>query len=127
MRRQNHSRSRERAYTIETERLTSKAVIMSVGKFVVDKDGMSAVLVLKTALHAFDLIFWDLKTRPAIPLEAGRFAEAAEAGDKATRRHGEAVASIVGALDGDGKSVREEEETAGAGRSVGTNSSGHCA
>jgi hypothetical protein len=98
---------------------------MSVGQFIVDEYRMSVVLVFQAALHAVDLVFRNLKARPAIPLEAGRFAEAAEASDKATRRHGEAVAAIVGALDGDGQSVREEEETARVGLSVGTNSSGH--
>lgn len=106
--------------------LTSEAVVVSVCQLIVDEDGMGAILILEASLHAFDFVLRHLETRPAVPLEAGRFAQAAETGDKATGRHGEAIAAIVGALDGDGQTVRQQEEAARIGLSVGADSSGHC-
>lgn len=78
---------------------------MPVGELIVDKDWVRAVLVLQTLLHAIYFVDWNFQSRPPVPLKAGRFAEATEAGDKATRRHGECVAAIVGPLDSDGQSV----------------------
>lgn len=91
---------------------TGEAVVMAVGKFVVDEDGVRAVLVLEALLHVLYLVLWHLEARPAVPLEACRLAEAAETGDETARGHGKGVATIVGALDGDGQSVGEQQQAA---------------
>lgn len=94
---------------------TGEAIVVLVCEFVVNEDGVSVVLGLQTLLHAGDLVVGDLETRPAVPLEAGGFRQTAEAGDEATRGHGEGIAAIIGTLNGDGQSVGEEQEAPGRG------------
>lgn len=93
---------------------TRKSVIVAIGKLVVDKDGVGVIFVLETLSHTVQLILGHLEAGPAIPLEASRLAQARQASDQAPRRHGEAVATIFGTLDGDGETVGEEEQAAGA-------------
>jgi len=57
-------------------------------------------------------------------LEARSLGQAAETSDKTTRRHGEGVLSIFGALDGDGKSVRNQQEAA-SGAALVVDNAGH--
>lgn len=85
---------------------------MSIGELVVDKYWVRAVFVLQALLHVGDFVVRDFETRPSVPLEASGLAEAAKAGDQAAGGHGECVAAVIGALDGDGETVREEEEPA---------------
>jgi hypothetical protein len=61
---------------------------MSVGKLIVDKNRVRAVLVFQSLLHTLDFVVGDLETWPTIPLEAGGFAETTETRDKTSRRHG---------------------------------------
>lgn len=106
-------------------RLTRESVVVAIRKLVIDEDGMSAVLVLEALPHAVDLVLRDLEAGPAIPLEAGGLAQAAQASDKATRRHGKAVAAILGALDGDGQAVGEEQQAARDGLVAFVDGAGH--
>lgn len=91
---------------------------MLICQLIINEDWVRAILVLETLLHAIDLVLGNLETRPAVPLEGRRLGEAAEAGDETAGRHGEGVAAIIGALDGDGEAVGEEEETAWGGLAV---------
>src|SRR4051794_39066387 len=102
---------------------TGEAVVMSIGKFIIDEHGMGTILLLETALHAIDLVFGNLEPRPSIPLKASGFAEAAEASYEATRRHGETITAIFGALDCDRQTVGEKKQAAGNGLVVGAR---HC-
>lgn len=97
--------------------LTGKAVVVSVGEFVFDKNRHGAVLVQESLAHGLLFGLWHFETGPPVPLELCGFGEAAEAGDEAARRHGEAVLAIFGALDGDGQAIGDEEQaTARGGR-----------
>lgn len=81
---------------------TGKAIVVSVGELVVDEDRVGPVLDAQALLHACGLSLGDLQTWPAVPLERGRLGESAKAGDEAAGGHGEGVAPIVGAFNGDG-------------------------
>ena len=97
---------------------TRKPVVVSVGGLVVDKDGVRAIFVLETLLHSIDFVRRHFESRPAIPLEARRFAKTTETSDEAARRHGEGVGAIVASLDGDGQSVGQKQQAAGSGLCV---------
>lgn len=47
---------------------------MSVGKLVIDKDRVGAVLILKAFLDAIYFILWNFQAGPAVPLETRRLA-----------------------------------------------------
>jgi len=85
---------------------------MPVGKVIVKHDRDRIVFLLQPALQCGDLILRDLKTWPAVPLKGSRLGQAAQAADQAARGHREVVFAIIGALDGDGEAVGDEEELA---------------
>jgi len=85
---------------------------VAIGQLVVNKHRDGIVLGLQPLPHRPGLGLWDLESGPAVPLEARRFGQAAQAGDEATRGHGEGVLAIVGALDGDGQAIGYQEKTA---------------
>ena len=60
---------------------------MSIGKFIIDKDGDGVVLVLEPLGENTNLMFGHLQPRPTVPLESGGFGQTTQAGNKATRRH----------------------------------------
>lgn len=71
--------------SLERIQHTREAIVVAVGEIIVYEDRMSTILVLEAVAHAIDFCFWDLETRPAIPLEACSLRESAEAGDEAAR------------------------------------------
>lgn len=91
---------------------------MSIRELIIDENGMRIVLILQPLDDGPSLGIGDFKARPAVPLKARGLREPAQAGDEASRGHGEAVITIVGPLDGDGQPIRDEEETAGRRRLV---------
>jgi hypothetical protein len=49
--------------------LTGETVVVAIGQFVGDENWSGIVLVLQTAREAINLVFGNLETWPAIPLE----------------------------------------------------------
>ena len=99
---------------------------MPICQLIVDKNRMGAIIILETLLHGLQLVLGHLQAGPAVPLEAGGLAKTAQASDEAAGRHREVVGAIFGALDGDGKTVGEEEQAAGSGLAVLFDDAGHC-
>lgn len=79
---------------------TGEAIVVLVGEIVVNKDRVSIALLLQTVLDEIDLALWNLQTGPTVPFVGHGLGQAAQTSDQATRRHGEVVLAIVGALDG---------------------------
>lgn len=100
---------------------------MSVGKLVVDKHWMGAVFVLETLPHVLYFVIWHFQAWPAIPLEASRLAKATQPSHEAARGHGKGVAAIVGAFDGDGQTVGEQQQASWCGRRLAVGRSRHFA
>lgn len=75
--------------------LTGEAVVVAVGQVVVEHDGNRVEVVLKLLPQVANLVLWDLKTGPAIPLESGRFGETAQAADESSGGHAEIVLALV--------------------------------
>lgn len=98
---------------------TCETIVVAVCDLVVDEDWVRTILIVETLRHVLNLILGDLEARPSVPLEIGGLAEATEASDKTARGHGEAVFAIFGALDGDGKTVGEQQEAPGGVDGVG--------
>lgn len=98
--------------------LTRKAIVMAIGQVVVDKDRNGAVLLLEALLHRPRLGLGHFDTGPAIPLEAGCLGKTAESGHQSARRHGKRVLAILGPLDRNRKTVRDQEQTATAVRGL---------
>lgn len=91
---------------------TGEAIVVLVGEVVVDKDRVRIALLLEPVLHVVDLCLWDLQTGPAVPLICHCLGQTAEACYQATGGHGEVVLAIVGALDGEGQAVGDDEQAA---------------
>ena len=87
---------------------------------------MGAIVVLEALLHVIDLVLGDLEAGPAVPLEAGGLAQTAESGDEAAGRHGEVVVAVLGALDGDGEAVGQQQQAAWRGLAAILDDTGHC-
>jgi hypothetical protein len=51
-------------------------------------------------------------------LEASGLGQTTQTGDQATRRHGEGVVAVIRPLDGNGQSIRDDEETTRRGSPV---------
>ena len=112
--------------TNTTRRLTRKTIVVAISQLVVDKDGDRVVLLLQLLGHGARLGLGHLQTGPAIPLEAGRLGQPAQAGDETARRHGEGVLAIVGTLNCDGQAVGDEEQPARGGLVVDDTRHGDC-
>jgi hypothetical protein len=92
--------------------LTREAVVVAVCELVVEHDGHGVVLVLELRVERLDLVLGHLEARPAVPLERRRLGEPAQPADQAARGHGHVVLSLVGALDGNGQAVRDQQQAA---------------
>ena len=64
---------------------------MAIGQLVIDEHRDRIVLLLELLPHGARLGLWHLQTGPPIPLEACGLGQAAQAGDEATRGHGEGI------------------------------------
>lgn len=95
--------------------LTRKAVVVTISQLIVNEYGNSVVLLLQALLHAGGLGLGDFQARPSVPLELCSLGQAAQTSDETARGHGEGILAVIGALDGDGKTVGDEEQAAGAG------------
>jgi hypothetical protein len=104
---------------------TRESVIVLICQLIINEHRMRPIFLLETLLHAIDLVLGHLETRPAVPLERCGLRETAETGDEAAGGHGEAVAAIFGAFDGDGESVGEEEEATRDGLTSLVDDGGH--
>ena len=98
-----------------TVSLTRKTVIMTISQLIVNKYGNGVVFLLQALLHAGGLGLGNFQARPSVPLELCSLGQAAQASDETAGGHGESVLAVIGALDGDGKTVGNEQQAAGAG------------
>lgn len=78
---------------------------MAICQLVVNEDGRRAVLVFEAIPHCFNLILWNFKARPAIPLEGRCFGQTAETRHQASRGYGELILAALRASDRDWKAV----------------------
>jgi len=85
---------------------------MSIRQLVLDENWYRPIFILQSLLQRRNLCLWYLQSRPTVPLEGGSLRQTAEACDQSTRGHRERVCAIIGALDGDRKSIRDEEQSA---------------
>lgn len=85
---------------------------MSVGKVVIQHNGDSVVLRLELILESAYLILGNFHSWPAVPLESSCLGHSAKAANETTRRHGEVVLALIGALDGDGETIGDEQQAA---------------
>lgn len=85
---------------------------MFVCEVVVNEDGVSIALPLELLLHVRGFGIWYLQARPAIPFVRHCFGQATQASDQAARGHGKVIVTIVGALDGQGQTVGDDEQAA---------------
>lgn len=106
-----------------TAALTRKAVVMTISQLVVNEYGNGVVFLLQALLHAGGFGLGNFQAWPSIPLELCTLSQAAQTSDETARGHGEGVLAVIGALDGDGQTVGDEQQAAGAGWFDDT---GHC-
>ena len=78
---------------------------MAIRQLVVEHDGYSVVLILELGGEGGDLVLWDLKTGPAIPLEGRCLGQSTQTTDQTSRGHGHLELAFIGALDGDGQTI----------------------
>lgn len=84
---------------------------MTIRELVVKIDRYSSVLLLQLCVQSWDILLWNLKSRPSIPLELCRLAQTTEACDETTGRALKLELSIWCWLDGYWETVGDEEKT----------------
>jgi len=84
---------------------------MPVRELIVKHDRYRVVFLLELVVQGLCLVLGDFKSGPAIPLEGGSLGESAQTADQSSRGHGHVVLALIGALDGDGQSIRHEQQT----------------
>lgn len=90
---------------------TGKAVVMAIRKVIVKINRYSSVLLLQLCVQSWDILLWNLKSWPSIPLELCRLAQSTETCDEATGGALKLELSIWCWLDGDWETVGDEEKT----------------
>lgn len=82
---------------------------MSICELIIEHNRHGIVLLLKLFLETGHLVLGDLEAWPTIPLEGGGFGQSAQATDQSSRGHGHFVLALIGALDGDGQAIGDEQ------------------
>ena len=84
---------------------------MAICKLVVKINRYSSVLLLQLCVQSWNILLWNLKSRPSIPLELCRLAQTTETCDETTGGALQLELSIWSWLDGDWETVGDEEKT----------------